>query len=251
MSMKLLHTIDLATTGEKKNREWVFNHTHPFEMWDRNILITLLFICPVVFASEDEIPAWEIALAAGSGAMAIILCVLAVMSFRGNRVLTVRLQTDNKASLPVCSKTTPPPPKAPLPPPLVPGRPGPPPPRGPPPRGPPPRGPTEDTTSTSKGGVVATLGNIAGQTVSGVKGMGAYSVAKAKETTAKIGAALRENPEEPNPNEQVKATASGRASNLNAKGRALPPVPSKPPPPKGLPPTVLRGRTGVAATSRV
>ena len=46
-----------------------------------NELFLILAVCPAVSAHDDDIPAWEIALAAGSGAVALLLCMFAVYSY--------------------------------------------------------------------------------------------------------------------------------------------------------------------------
>lgn len=44
-------------------------------------------LCPVVSAQSNDIPAWEIGLAAGSGSLALFLCLFAIYSFRQNNTV--------------------------------------------------------------------------------------------------------------------------------------------------------------------
>jgi hypothetical protein len=209
-------------------------------------IFQILTLCPFVYAQNNDIPAWEIGLAAGSGGLALVLCLFAVYSFRGS---SNTVNKDVETGLGRGQTTTPSfvshPPLGPAGPRASTGA----------PRG----GNTapiitgtrpstrpvsvldaldrtsasiEDSVDTSKsiiaalGGIAVKTGSVVGQAASGAKEVGASYVTKAKETRQKVVSALRDNPDDAMAREQVKSAAAKKAAHMSTPTPAPAPVPA-------------------------
>jgi hypothetical protein len=221
----------------------------------------MLTLCPFVHAQNNEIPAWEIGLAAGSGALALVLCLFAVYSFRqSSNTVKKDVESGLRTGQTTMSSGVRQPPLRPTGPGAGTGV----------PRSAPRGGNTapiktgtrpstrpisvvdaldranaaiDDSVDTSKsiisalGGIAVKTGNVVGQAASGAKEVGASAVTKAKETGQKVAAALRDNPDDPMAREQAKLAAAKKAASLSAQRKETStPAPARAPAPAPAPP---------------
>ena len=182
----------------------------------------------VVAQSDNDAPAWEIGLAIGSGSLALVLCLFAIVSYRQNGGSTtqqdvevgvktgaVTLGNSQRSHARTTTKTT---------------------------------DATQRTTKsapskskslssshrkiekdidhvvTSSTGLIQNLGNAAEKTVevfgkakSGIETIGSVAATKAKETNLKIANALRDDPDDPRAREEAKALAIKKAASSSSK----------------------------------
>ncbi len=207
--------------------------------------LLVLTLSPFVVAqSDNDAPAWEIGLAIGSGALALILCLFAIVSYRQNSVSTTQrdvevgvktgtatpansqrsLKTDVRTTKSAPSKSRPSSHRK-----------------------------IEkeiDHVVKSSTGLIQNLGNAAEKTVevfgkakNGIEIIGSVAATKAKETNLRIANALRDDPDDPRAREEAKALAIKRAAPSSSKNEQ-----SKVSPRNS---EVSKARRGTVAASRV
>lgn len=144
----------------------------------RPIELALLTLCPVVYAQSDDIPVWEIGVAAGSGTLALALCLFAAYSFRSTRMNKVEQTTPPPKTTVLATTRT-----------LNSGKP----PAGKPPAGKPPAGkppaastakPAEDTGKGVLSTIVGKTSSMASSAVTTVKEIGTSTVKAIREPKA-------------------------------------------------------------------